>query len=189
MRRLTIITLLIPLFLMACSPANTPVTPAGEVNSQPEAVENIDPVWQTLPLVNARTGETFTLADFAGKTVFVETMATWCGNCRLQLTNVRDARTQLGEENYVFIGLSVETSLSGGDLAAYADDAGFEWVFAVLTPEALAALSETFGRTITNPPTTPHFIIYPDGSASELHAGTISSTEQLVEQLTAASES
>jgi len=30
------------------------------------------PAWQQLPITNARTGDSFTLADFAGKTVFVE---------------------------------------------------------------------------------------------------------------------
>lgn len=30
-----------------------------------------------VPIVDARTGETFTLAEYAGKTIFVEPMATW----------------------------------------------------------------------------------------------------------------
>ena len=30
-----------------------------------------------VPVVDARTGVTFTLAEYAGKTVFVEPMATW----------------------------------------------------------------------------------------------------------------
>ncbi|KPK07150.1 MAG: hypothetical protein AMJ56_13680, partial [Anaerolineae bacterium SG8_19] len=47
-----------------------------------EAVGADRPAWQQLTLTNARTGETFTLADFGGQTVFVEPMATWCSNCR-----------------------------------------------------------------------------------------------------------
>ena len=34
--------------------------------------------------MDARTGQTFTLADLQGKTVYVEPMATWCTNCRQQ---------------------------------------------------------------------------------------------------------
>ena len=30
-----------------------------------------------VPIVDVRTGETFTLAEYAGKTIFVEPMATW----------------------------------------------------------------------------------------------------------------
>ncbi len=142
------------------------------------------PVWQTLPLTNARTGESFTFADFAGQTVFVEPMATWCSNCRQQLGNVRSAREQLGE-NVIFVALSVETNISSADLAAYADTNGFEWHFAVMTPELLAELVNTFGRTISNPPSTPHFVIRSDGTVSALSTG-IESASEIVAQLQAA---
>jgi cytochrome oxidase Cu insertion factor (SCO1/SenC/PrrC family) len=134
--------------------------------------------WQTLPLTNARTGETFTLGDYAGQTVFVEPMATWCSNCRQQLTNVQQARVQLSSDDVVFIALSVETTISNEELARYADDLGFDWTFAVMTPELLQALAEQFGRTVSNPPSTPHFVIRADGSASELVTG-IQSAEEI----------
>jgi thiol-disulfide isomerase/thioredoxin len=129
------------------------------------------PAWQQLPITNARTGDSFTLADFAGKTVFVEPMATWCGNCRRQLTNVREAREQLASDDVVFIALSVETNVDDTKLANYADGEGFEWLFAVLTPELLRELAGEFGQTITNPPSTPHFVIRPDGTNTELVTG------------------
>jgi thiol-disulfide isomerase/thioredoxin len=108
------------------------------------------PTWQTIELTDARTGETFTLASFSGKTVFVEPMATWCTNCRRQLGNVRDARAQLGDD-VVIIGLSLETTLSNADLAQYQADQGFDWTFAVMTPEMLQSLTDTFGPP---PPTS-----------------------------------
>jgi len=137
--------------------------------------------WQTVPVTNARTGETFTLGDFAGKTVFVEPMATWCSNCRQQLTNVQQARTQINSDDVVFIALSVETTISNEELAQYADNLGFDWTFAVMSPELLQALSDEFGRTITNPPSTPHFVIRPDGSVSDLVTG-VESAEAIVAQ-------
>ena len=141
--------------------------------------------WQQLVLTNARTGETFTFADFAGKTVFVEPMATWCSNCRQQLGNVSTAKAQLNSDEVVFVALSVETNISDADLAQYADAAGFDWLFAVATPELLQALVGTFDRTITNPPSTPHFIIRPDGSTTALVTG-IESPELLIEAINAA---
>ncbi len=66
------------------------------------------PAWQTIALTDVRTGQTFTLADFAGKTVFVETMATWCSNCRRLLGNVATARSQMAGEDVVFIALPQE---------------------------------------------------------------------------------
>lgn len=140
--------------------------------------------WATLPLVNARTGETFTLADLSGKTLFVEPMATWCTNCRRQLTNVREAQAQLGD-NVVFIALSVETNLTPADLAQYADKEGFDWLFAVMSPEILRELSAEFGQTIANPPSTPHFLILPDGSTTDLVTG-IEPASDLVQRIQAA---
>lgn len=144
------------------------------------------PAWQQIELTDARTGETFTLADFSGQIVFVEPMATWCTNCLRQLSNVREARAQLGEDGAVFIGLSLETNISDAELAQYQGDQGFDWTFAVMTPELLQELADTFGRSITSAPSTPHFIIRPDGSLTDLVTG-IESPDQIIQQIQAAS--
>lgn len=141
------------------------------------------PEWLALPLTNARSGETFTLADFSGKTVFVETMATWCSNCRRQLQNVSAAKGQLGDD-VIFVALSVETNISDAELARYADNEGFDWLFAVATPELLQKLADEYGRAILNPPSTPHFIVRPDGSTTDLVTG-IDSPDTLVNDLLA----
>ncbi len=147
------------------------------------------PAWMSIALTDVRTGETFTLADFAGKTVFVEPMATWCTNCRQQLGNVAAAKAQLGDsEDVVFVSLSVETNIGNGDLANYTEETGFDWVFAVATPEMLISLADTFGQTITNPPSTPHFIIRPDGSTTDLATG-YEGPEELLQNIEAASQS
>jgi thiol-disulfide isomerase/thioredoxin len=145
------------------------------------------PAWQQLALTDARTGTSFTLADFAGRTVYVEPMATWCTKCREQLGYVRDTQAQLDPEKVVFVALSVETNVSAAELARYADEQGFPFTFAVMTPELLQELSATFGRTIANPPSTPHFIIRPDGSVTELSTG-IKPAEEIRARISAAME-
>lgn len=143
--------------------------------------------WRTLPLTDARTGDTFTLADLAGRTVYVEPMATWCVNCRQQLGRVAEAKAQLGkraEGEVAFLALSVETTLSDAELARYADEAGFDFTFAVMSPELLRALAADFGQSVATPPATPHFIIYPDGNTSELLTGA-SSSDTIVAAVTA----
>ena len=129
------------------------------------------PAWQTLPLVDVRTGESFTLADYAGKALFVEPMATWCPNCRSQLGTVKTAVANADPEQVAFLALSVEAGLDASTLAAYADQNEFGWRFAVAPPEMLQALAETFGPTVANPPATPHFIVRPDGSYTDLTTG------------------
>lgn len=140
------------------------------------------PTWQTIALTDVRTGQAFTLADFAGKTVFVETMATWCSNCRRLLGNVAAARSQMAGEDVVFIALSVETNISDAALADYTGQTGFDWTFAVASPELLQELAATFGTSIINPPATPHFVIRPDGSYTDLATG-IKSPDAIISQL------
>lgn len=147
--------------------------------TEPAMMKDLLP-WQTMALTNARTGEPFTLADFVGKTIFVETMATWCPNCRQQLGNVKSAAASANPDTTVFVAISVETDLPPATLAQYADDNGFDWTFAVATPEMVQALAETFGQTIANPPATPHFLILPDGSHSDLVTGYESGDQILV---------
>lgn len=140
------------------------------------------PAWQTISLTDVRSGQTFTLADFAGKTVFVETMATWCSNCRQLLGNVAAARSQMAGEDVLFVALSVETNISDAALADYTEQTGFDWTFAVASPELLQELAATFGTTIVNPPATPHFVIRPDGSYTDLATG-IKSPDAIISQL------
>jgi thiol-disulfide isomerase/thioredoxin len=154
-------------------------TMADETMADEAAVER--PAWQSMALTDARSGATFTLADFAGKTVFVEPFATWCSNCRQKLANVHAAK-QVAGEDVVFVVLSVEANIGNEALAAYAADTGYDLMFAAMPPEMLQALAAQFGQTIANPPATPHFVIRPDGSTGELVTG-IESTEALLAQV------
>jgi hypothetical protein len=78
---------------------------------------------------------------------------------------------QVNTENVVFLSLDIETAASAADLATYAESNSFPWVFAVATPELLAALVQEFGQSVTVPPSQPHFIIRPDGSTTGLMTG------------------
>ncbi len=153
---------------------------------QPVAVEIVfdRPAWQTLPLVNVATGAAFTFADFSGKTVFVEPMATWCSNCRTQLFNVLNAMATVGSEDVVVVALSVEANLANDDLLSYAESNGYPFEFAVVTPDMLQALVAEFGRGVANPPSTPHFIIRPDGTFTDLATG-METAEQIITEINA----
>jgi thiol-disulfide isomerase/thioredoxin len=155
--------------------------PAAEAPAEAETLYN-GPAWANLPLTDARTGETFTFADFAGKTVYVEPMATWCTNCRRQLPNVEAARQQLDPEQYVFIGLSVAEQVDNTTLANYVNEQGWNFPFAVASTELTQGMVDSFGRTVITPPSTPHFIIRPDGSLSQIRTGS-HSTEAIIADL------
>jgi len=127
--------------------------------------------WQTITLTDARTGDAYTLGDFLGCTVFVGTMATWCPSCGTQLNYVATAAKELDPSQFVFVAISVETEISDDDLARYADDAAFDWLFSVATPDALKAIVDEFGREAIVPPSVPHVIVEPDGTHDDLRTG------------------
>ncbi|MDP9365294.1 MAG: TlpA family protein disulfide reductase [Chloroflexota bacterium] len=155
---------------------------AGTAEATPAEAGESAPAWTTAELTDACSGQSFSLADFAGKTVYVEAMATWCPPCRDQLARVKEAAAQIPEEergDIVFVALSSEVDLPRESLAAYAEDNGFPFVFAVMPAEMLRAMADDLGQEIAVPPATPHLIVAADGTVGELHTGSAAPEEIL----------
>jgi peroxiredoxin len=93
------------LLLTACGVIDS-TSPPESVSSFQEAVEVPD--WFGFEMTDVRTGETFTINDFAGKVVLVETMAMWCPNCAVQANEVRKLHNLLEHpDDLVSISLDV----------------------------------------------------------------------------------
>jgi len=140
------------------------------------------PAWMTTKLTDACSGETFTVTDFVGKTVYIEAMATWCPPCRDQLARVKEATAQLSEEDraeIVVLALSSEVDLLRETLAEYAASNDFPFIFAVMPAEMLQAMADHLGQAIAIPPTTPHLIVAPNGAVGEIRTGSESSEDLL----------
>lgn len=139
------------------------------------------PAWRTLPLTDVRTGESFTLADFSDKVVYVHPMALWCTTCRAHLRSMRDSVLPVLEspEDVVFVTLAIEPQTTSDALLQYADNESFNWTFAVVTPEMLTELVAYFGQSVAVPPSTPHFLIRPDGRDTGLLTGSPSPQQDL----------
>jgi thiol-disulfide isomerase/thioredoxin len=134
--------------------------------------------WQTLAITDAK-GERFSIGELAGRPVFVENFATWCSNCRKQLHDTQAAAARAGDRA-VFVALSVETDLDAGDMKDYAAKNGFSDIrFAVMSPEMLAAMSDAYGNSALNPPSTPKVKVAADGAAGKLVTGYESTGEIL----------
>jgi hypothetical protein len=152
-----------------------------------QGVESDLAEWQTLTMTDVRTGEDFLVSDFLGCTVYVETMATWCINCMIQMGNVAAALPDLDPEQHVMISISIETGLAPKDLAKYAENSDFDWMFSVASPEMLKAIVDVFGRDALVPSITPHVIVYPDGTTGSLRTGG-ASPEDIVDMMNETSE-
>ena len=141
-----------------------------------DAVESPDaaPAWLATELIDACSSETFALADFAGKTLYIEAMATWCPSCHGQLTRLKEAVATLPEEqraDFVFVALSTEGDLPRESLAEYAATNEFPFIFAVMPADMLRAMADDFGQEIAVPPAMPYLIIAPDGTIGDLRTG------------------
>jgi thiol-disulfide isomerase/thioredoxin len=124
--------------------------------------------WATATLTNVRTGTTFRIADLVaeGRVVFVETMAIWCSNCRRQQEEAVAALEQLDPEKVTWVGIDVEASESADALAAYSEDNGFDFTYAIADTALARALVADFGDQILNPPSVNVVVIGPDGGVT-----------------------
>lgn len=162
--RPVITCLIFVLFMCACGPAtesNTPVATETEI-----------PEWFGMELTDAQTGETFTMNDYAGKVVLLETMAMWCPNCVLQANAVRNLHEALGDpEDLISVSLDVDVNEDNASLKEYAYGYGFEWHFAVVPLEVARALGNLYTAQYLNPPLSPMLIIVRDGNIHHLEYG------------------
>lgn len=148
---------------------STPGTAATEPPAtEPPATEPAAqlPLWQTAELRDVRTGATFRVADFSDKLVVVEPMAIWCSNCRAQQDAAREALASVPTENIVYVSLDVDPNETEPDLARYADERGYPWVFAVAPIDVARSLAQDFGDQVLSPPSTPKIVVVGDADPS-----------------------
>jgi hypothetical protein len=193
------------LLLIACTPASmgTPEAPASQtalpspgavatatVGADPTAGATTGSSGGDLPadpllaaqLTDVRSGEQFTLANLTSEgPILMEPMAVWCTNCRAQMHEVTRAHD---DAHFVSVSLDVDLSETAQDLAAYADREGWDWRFAMASPDLYRLLQDRFGDAATYPPATPLIVIERDGSVRALDFGVgTRSPEQLLAEL------
>jgi peroxiredoxin len=166
---------IIGLFLTSCGISTTAALPTA-ADSRPE--------WFGFELTDVQTGETFTMNDFAGKVVLLETMAMWCPNCTEQANEVRNLHNLLGNpEDLVSVSLDVDINEDAASLGDYVRGFGFDWHFAVAPLEVARALGNLYTAQYLNPPLSPMMIIDRNGAVHHLEYG-LKKTETLREIIT-----
>lgn len=161
-------------------------TPAAMRENTPEAMGAATPAammetpaWFGAALTDVATGASFTLNDFHGQVVLVETLAVWCPKCLQQQQQVKALHAALGERaDFVSLGLGIDPHESAEILRDYAAAQGFDWRFAVAPAEVVRELAALYGNQFLNPPSTPMLIIDRQGAAHPLPFG-IKSAEAL----------
>lgn len=130
------------------------------------------PEWFDMELTDAQSGETFTMNDYAGKVVLLETMAIWCPNCVIQGNEVRKLHQALGNpDDLISVSLDVDFNEDQASLKEYASGYGFDWHFAVAPLLVARALGNLYSAQYLNPPLSPMLIIDRDGNVHHLDYG------------------
>ena len=118
------------------------------------------PAWFSATLTDARTGQTFSINDFQGKVVLVETMAIWCSNCLKQQGQVKALHEQLGaRDDFISIGLDIDPNENADALKSYVESKGFDWLYAVPSADVSREIASLYGDQFLNPPSTPIVVI------------------------------
>lgn len=181
--KLKLVATIVAVVLLAACSAPASSEPVGSLPAEPSgAPAEPDPLL-ALELVDVRTGATFTLGQLAAdRPVLLETMAIWCSTCRTQQRQVVDAH-QLAD--FHSVGIDVDPNERAEDLADYAEREGFDWRFVVADSALVQLLTERYGFGVTNPPSTPTFVVSANGTVRALEFGRVRSADELVAELTA----
>jgi len=149
----------------------TPDAMMDKGTTEPEAMMSA-PAWYSASLIDAATGQAFTLNDLKGKVVLVETMAQWCSNCKKQQAEVKILHEKLGmQADFVSIGLDIDPNENIADLKNYVQNSGFDWLYAVSPADVSREIASLYGDQFLNPPSTPILIIDRKGVAHPLPFG------------------
>ncbi len=143
--------------------SRSPDSPAASPPETSEPRPAIDAAWAQTQLTDVTTGETFRIADLAGRVVIVEPMAIWCTKCFAQQGEVYSALEELDPERVAYILLDVDPNETGPALAEYRSRNGFTGRYAIAGLETARALAADFGDQVLNPPNTPMILIGVDG--------------------------
>ncbi len=162
------------LLLPACTSLQSATGTAESVDLATAA-----PEWFNVELTDAQTGEIFTINDYAGKVVLIETMAVWCPTCILQASYVYRLHDQLGHpDDLISVSLDVDLNEDAAALKEYINEYGFDWHFAVSPLEVDHALGNLYSAEYLNPPLAPMLIIDRQGNVHQLEYG-LKDTETL----------
>jgi len=160
------------LSMSACTPAQADMIGTPDSQSTATAVATTTPEWFNIELTDVQTGEKFTMNDYAGKVVLLETMAIWCPSCTIQATQVAKLHEALGNpDDLISVSLDVDLHEDEATLKEYASSYRYDWHFAVAPISVARALGNLYSAEYLNPPLSPMLVIDRAGNVYQLDYG------------------
>ena len=150
-----------------------PIAASAQRGSAQAATTTPPAVWLQTELTDVNSGETFTLADFAGTPILLESFAVWCPVCLSQQLQIEG----LHSTPISFVSVSVDTDPheSAAEVVCHTPHHGFadydHWHYAVAPVALTRALVSAFGPVVASVPSAPVILICADQSARLLRSG------------------
>jgi thiol-disulfide isomerase/thioredoxin len=168
--RFLLISFGLSLTIFACAGAQANIVNTPEPQSTATMAKTPD--WFDMELTDVQTDKTFTMNDYAGKVILLETMAIWCPNCLIQAGAVQKLHKALGNpEDFISVSLDVDVNEDSASLKEYASQYGLDWHFAVAPLLVARALGNLYSAQYLNPPLAPMLLIDRDGNVHQLEYG------------------
>jgi len=130
------------------------------------------PSWFSVAMTDVNTGQSFKIADFNGKVILLDTMATWCPTCQGEMSEIKLLPGLYSKApDLVRISLDVDPNEDATILKKYAAANKFDWYIAVAPIEVGRFLETNYDQGYLNPPLQPMLFIDRGGSVYGLPFG------------------
>lgn len=131
--------------------------------------------WRSAELTDIITKEEFNINQF-DKPVLLESFAVWCPTCTKQQNEIKKLHEEIGED-VISISLDTDPNEDEKIVSKHITSNGFDWHYAISSPEITNSLIDEFGVNVVNAPQSPVILICQDGSARLLKNGVKTSSE------------
>jgi cytochrome c biogenesis protein CcmG/thiol:disulfide interchange protein DsbE len=142
----------------------TAVDLSGDVAGAAPTVGSVPPGFTA----TAYDGTTVSLADYAGRPIWLTFGASWCPDCRSEAPDVEAVYQRYKDRGLAVVGVFISESAS--DVSAYAGRAGLTFP---IVPDPATAIASRY-RTLGIP---THFFIGSDGHIKEMRIGALPKSE------------
>lgn len=138
----------------------TQVELAGDVAGAAPAVGAIPPGFSGVTY----DGQSVSLADYAGKPMWLTFGASWCPDCRSEVPDVEATYQRYKDQGLVVLGVFISENAT--DISGYAGRAGLSFPIVVDERTVIASTYRTLGIP-------SHFFIGADGRIKEIRIGAL----------------
>ncbi len=137
--------------------------------------------WMNIKLTDVATGQEFSINDFKGQPILLESFAVWCPTCLAQQKEMKKVKQSEGE-NIIHISLDTDPNEDADKVREHIQRYGLDWYFAVSPVELTNALIDEFGLSVVAAPRAPVILICEDQSTRFLRSG-VKTAEELVSEI------